>query len=102
MARGTGGTIFAPFFHRDPELAYANRMEPSIWGPNDTVPTVGFVPFSAGAAICPAHNLVPTIASFAIGALLSGANITLLQPSLTVNDLPGTFNHFDTRLRLSR
>ncbi|MBY3339089.1 cytochrome P450 [Rhizobium laguerreae] len=102
VARGTGVIIFAPFFHRDPELAYANRMEPSIWGPNDTLPTVGFVPFSAGAAICPAHNLVPAIASFAIGALLSQADITLLQPSLTVGDLPGTLNHFDIRLRLSR
>jgi hypothetical protein len=77
-------------------------MEPSIWGPNDTLPTVGFVPFSAGAAICPAHNLVPAIASFAIGALLSEADITLLQPSLTVDDLPGTLNHFDIRLRLSK
>ncbi|MBY3345140.1 cytochrome P450 [Rhizobium laguerreae] len=102
VMRGTGVIIFAPFFHRDPELAYANRMEPSIWGPNDTLPAVGFVPFSAGAAICPAHNLVPAIASFAIGALLSEADITLLQPSLTVDDLPGTLNHFDIRLRLSK
>ncbi|RWY68429.1 cytochrome P450 [Rhizobium leguminosarum] len=102
VVRGTGVIIFAPFFHRDPELAYANRMEPSIWGRNDTLPTVGFVPFSAGAAICPAHNLVPAIASFAIGALLSEADITLLQPSLTVDDLPGTLNHFDIRLRLSK
>ena len=66
------------------------------------MPTVGFVPFSAGAAICPAHNLVPAIASFAIGALLSAADITLLQPSLTVDDLPGTLNHFDIRLRLCK
>ncbi|MBY3050643.1 cytochrome P450 [Rhizobium laguerreae] len=102
VMRGTGVIIFAPFFHRDPELAYANRMEPSIWGPNDTLPAVGFVPFSAGAAICPAHNLVPAIASFAISALLSEADITLLQPSLTVDDLPGTLNHFDIRLRLSK
>ncbi|WP_246740167.1 hypothetical protein [Rhizobium anhuiense] len=56
----------------------------------------------AGAAICPAHNLVPTVASLAIGALLSQADITLLQPSLTVDDLPGTLNHFDIRLRLSK
>ncbi|MBY5706164.1 cytochrome P450 [Rhizobium leguminosarum] len=102
VMRGTGVIIFAPFFHRDPELAYANRMEPSIWGTNDTLPAVGFVPFSAGAAICPAHNLVPAIASFAIGALLSEADITLLQPFLTVDDLPGTLNHFDIRLRLSK
>ncbi|MBY5405559.1 cytochrome P450 [Rhizobium leguminosarum] len=102
VARGTGVVIFAPFFHRDPELAYANRMEPSIWGPNDALPAVGFVPFSAGAAICPAHNLVPTTASLAIGTLLSGTDVMLLQPSLTVDDLPGTLNHFDIRLRLSR
>ncbi|WP_064692791.1 cytochrome P450 [Rhizobium aegyptiacum] len=101
IARGTGVIIFAPFFHRDPALVYANRMEPSIWGRNDALPSAGLVPFSAGPIICPAHNLVPTIASLAVGTFLSAADIVLLQPSLTVGNLPGTLNHFDIRLRLT-
>ncbi|WP_348627666.1 cytochrome P450 [Rhizobium sp. R634] len=100
LRRGTGIIIFTPFFHRDPELAFANRVEPSIWGPNEALPAMGFVPFSAGVAICPAHNRVPTIASLAIGALLSKADLSLLQPSLTAGELPGTLNHFDILLRL--
>ncbi|MBX4867274.1 cytochrome P450 [Rhizobium bangladeshense] len=101
IARGTGVIIFAPFFHRDPALLYANRMEPSIWGQNDALPSAGLVPFSAGPVICPAHNLVPMIASFAVGTFLSAADIVLLQPPLTVGDLPGTLNHFDIRLKLT-
>ncbi|NKF33757.1 cytochrome P450, partial [Pseudomonas sp. BGM005] len=53
---GAGVVIFAPFFHRNPALLYANRMEPSIWGENDALPDAGLVPFSAGPVICPAHN----------------------------------------------
>ncbi|WP_434734330.1 cytochrome P450 (plasmid) [Rhizobium sp. YTUHZ044] len=101
IARGTGIIIFVPFFHRDPALLYANRMEPSIWGQNDALPAAALVPFSAGPVVCPAHNLVPTIASLAVGTFLSAADVVLLQPSLTVDNLPGTLNHFDIQLRLT-
>ncbi|WP_106796425.1 cytochrome P450 [Rhizobium sp. H4] len=101
IPRGTGVIIFAPFFHRDPEFLYANRMDPSIWGPNDALPAAGLVPFSAGPVICPAHNLVPTVASLAVGAFLSAADVVLLQPSLAVDNLPGTLDHFAIRLRLA-
>ncbi|WP_259668670.1 cytochrome P450 [Rhizobium lentis] len=100
IARGTGVIIFVPFFHRDPALLYANRMEPSIWGQNDALPAAGLVPFSAGPVICPAHNLVPTIASLAVGTFLSAAEIVLLHPSLDVANLPGTLNHYGIRLKL--
>ncbi|WP_245421405.1 cytochrome P450 [Rhizobium sp. L9] len=100
IARGTGVIIFVPFFHRDPALLYANRMEPSIWGQNDVLPAAGLVPFSAGPVICPAHNLVPTIASLAVGTFLSAAEIVLLHPSLDVANLPGTLNHYGIRLKL--
>jgi len=101
IARGTGVIIFVPFFHRDPGLLYANRMEPSIWGQNDALPAAGLVPFSAGPVICPAHNLVPTIASLAVGTFLSAAEIVLLHPSLDVANLPGTLNHYGIRLKLT-
>ncbi|MBB2792283.1 UNVERIFIED_ORG: hypothetical protein GGD58_001128 [Rhizobium pisi] len=98
---GAGVVIFAPFFHRNPALLYANRMEPSIWGENDALPDAGLVPFSAGPVICPAHNLVPTIASLAVGTVLSESGLALIDPVLPVDNLPGTLDHFAIRLRLS-
>lgn len=100
--KGTGVIIFAPFFHRDTErLAFANRMAPEIWdGADENLPLSGLVPFSAGAAICPAHNLVPLVASLLLANLLSACQLSLPQPRLDPENLPGTLDYSGIRLRL--
>ncbi|RWY79908.1 cytochrome P450 [Rhizobium leguminosarum] len=102
IRKGTGIIIFAPFFHRDDErLDIANRMTPATWIATESKPSVGLVPFSGGAAICPAHNLVPTAASLAMGAILSKATISVAEPSLDPEQLPGSLDHFEIKIRLS-
>jgi len=101
--KGTAVIIFAPFFHRDNErLAFADQMSPSTWINNESDLSAGLVPFSAGPAMCPAHNLVPMVASLVMAALLSKATITLVQPLLDPKALPGTLDNFEIKLRLSK
>lgn len=102
IRKGTGIIIFAPFFHRDDErLDIADRMSPATWLDTESKPSEGLVPFSGGAAICPAHNLVPMVASLAMGAILSKAAISIVEPSLDPEQLPGSLDHFDIKIRLS-
>lgn len=103
IKKGTGIIIFAPFFHRDNErLDIANRLAPAIWFDRESKPSDGLVPFSGGAAICPAHNLVPLVASLAIGVLLSKATISVVEPSLDPDRLPGSLDHFEIKIRLTQ
>ncbi|PKS12442.1 hypothetical protein jhhlp_000648 [Lomentospora prolificans] len=102
VEKGTGVIIFEPFFHRDSErLNFAHHMSPENWARGDAVLGSGLVPFSAGPAMCPAHNLVPLVGSLMMDELLSKATIDLVEPSLDPESLPGTLDHFEVKLRLS-
>jgi hypothetical protein len=101
IARDTGIIIFTPFFGRDDEkFEFANKMSPDIWqrSQNDALAELGIVPFSIGPAICPAHNLVPSVACLAINAVLAEKTLSLIAPKLDPERLPGTLNHFEIRL----
>jgi cytochrome P450 len=100
VKKGTGVIIFTPFFHRDTRLPYANSFEPKLWAKEHAFPLKGLVPFSAGPAMCPAHNLVPLVASLALGAVLSRFMVEPVSPKLDPGNLPGTLNHFEIRVRL--
>lgn len=102
IAKGTSVIIFTPFFHRDDErLAFAHRLNPAPWVDQEAVAPKGLVPFSAGPAMCPAHNLVPMLGSLTIGTFLQQAELSLLQPMLKPDHLPASFNHFEIILQLS-
>ena len=102
IRKGTGVIIFAPFFHRDDErLAFAHRLNPAPWVDQEAAAPKGLVPFSAGPAMCPAHNLVPMLGSLTIGTFLQKAELSLLQPMLKPDHLPASFNHFEIILQLS-
>lgn len=95
--------IFTPFFHRDEEtFADAHRFAPEIWegAADHALPLAGLVPFSAGPARCPAHDLVPMIASFALGLVLSRKRLVATAPGLAPEAMPGTLDHYLIRLRL--
>jgi cytochrome P450 len=101
IRKGTGIIIFTPFFGRDDEdLDFANKLSPGIWerSQNDALAELGIVPFSAGPAICPAHNLVPVLACLAISAVLAEKDLSLIAPELEPGRLPGTLDHFEIRL----
>jgi hypothetical protein len=101
IERDTGIIIFTPFFGRDDEkFEFANKMSPDIWrrSQNDALAELGIVPFSGGPAICPAHNLVPSVACLAINAVLAEKTLSLIAPKLDPEQLPGTLNHFEIRL----
>jgi cytochrome P450 len=99
---GSGLLIHLPFFHRDPgRIPYADRFLPAIWldGRAEAWP---FVPFSDGAAGCPARNHVLFHAGAWIEAL--GREHLFLLPRggrLDPAKLPATFDHFPLRLRIA-
>ncbi|MGN7295084.1 cytochrome P450 [Rhizobium sp. SAFR-030] len=99
LEKGTGILIFTPFFHRDrARFTDADRMNPDIWLSGDSLPLQGLVPFSAGPGLCPAHNLVPLLASLAIGFFLSRSQLSLVGPRMDPERLPGTLDHRAIRL----
>ncbi|WP_376089052.1 cytochrome P450 [Roseomonas sp. CCTCC AB2023176] len=100
MRAGTGVLILAPFFHRDRErLAQADQFLPEAWLEADP-PDPGFMPFSGGPAACPGRDLVLTVGSAMIGALLSHVE-GLERPTLSEGaPLPAQLNPFALRFRL--
>jgi cytochrome P450 len=105
LQRGTGVIIYAPFFHRDNErIANADRFDPEQWLYKDPAEAVPFVPFSAGPAACPGRHLVSLIGGAWLAALLDGARLELVHPADLRPDapLPGTFDHFAIRFRVTR
>jgi hypothetical protein len=102
VVKGSGIVIFAPFFHRnDDTLDFADRMHTPIWSGGDALPARGLVPFSAGPAMCPAHNLVPLIGGLALGAIAGKMAIRLVSPVIRPARLPGTLNHFGLKFEMN-
>ncbi|OXM70076.1 cytochrome P450 [Amycolatopsis vastitatis] len=99
---GTTVLIFAPLFHRDPDLPYADRFEPDIWLDGRAERNPALVPFSAGPAVCPGRDLVQFCASTMLANLLRGhrfeqASGPVLSPD---RPLPATLDNFHLRLNL--
>ena len=96
---GTTVLIFTPFFHRDPELPYADRFEPDIWldGRADANPAL--VPFSAGPAICPGRDLVLFCASTLLAHLIRNHRYELTSGPVLAPErpLPATLDNFHLR-----
>lgn len=113
VEKGTGVVIFTPFFHRDDGneklgSGVANRICPGQWkDKGEVVEEKGLFPFSFGPAMCPAHHLVPLVASLVMGGMLGrgreggmGLELELLQPKMDVESLPGTLDNFEVVLRV--
>lgn len=104
VKKGTSVVIYAPFFHRNKSLASPHQMRTITWIHNeeDADLSDGLVPFSAGPAKCPGHNLVPMVLNLFINDLLSKAEVGLVELVINPEALPGTLNHTEVKLRLSR
>ncbi|WP_410613667.1 cytochrome P450 [Amycolatopsis sp. lyj-109] len=99
---GTTILIFTPFFHRDPDLPYADRFEPELWLDGRAAENPALVPFSAGPAICPGRDLVQFCASTMLANLLRDhryeqASGPVLSPE---RPLPATLDNFHLKLKL--
>ncbi len=99
---GTTVLIFTPFFHRDPDLPYADRFEPDLWLDGRAAENPALVPFSAGPAICPGRDLVLFCASTMLANLLrhhrfEQASGPVLSPD---RPLPATLDNFHLKLNL--
>jgi cytochrome P450 len=99
---GTTVLIFTPFFHRDPDLPYADRFEPDLWLDGRAAENPALVPFSAGPAICPGRDLVQFCASTMLANLLrhhrfEQASGPVLSPE---RPLPATLDNFHLELKL--
>ncbi|MBV9778206.1 MAG: cytochrome P450 [Acetobacteraceae bacterium] len=71
LPAGTGIVIFVPYFDRDPErLPFADQFAPEVWL-DGQAEAYGLLPFSAGPAACPGHNLVLLTASAMLARLLA-------------------------------
>jgi cytochrome P450 len=100
---GTTVLIFTPFFHRDPELAYADRFEPEIWLDGRAADNPALVPFSAGPAVCPGRDLVLFCTSSLLAHLLNEHRYDLASGPVLAPDrpLPATLDNFHLRLDVS-
>jgi hypothetical protein len=105
MPAHTSILIYAPYFHRDEtRVPFAHHFHPDVWIEDD--PEVKgnmprnwpFVPFSGGPAVCPGRNLVLTLTSGMLAALLGDRAVTLRDPDrLPPGRLPGMLDHFTLR-----
>jgi cytochrome P450 len=108
LSKGTGVVVFTPLFHRDGEvLEFADRLEPGLWmkegqGEREVDLARALVPFSAGPAMCPAHNLVPMVGGLALGAVVGRGRLELVQPAMEGGRLPGTLDHSEVKLRVEK
>ncbi|WP_410642707.1 cytochrome P450 [Amycolatopsis sp. lyj-346] len=98
---GTTVLIFTPFFHRDPDLSYADRFEPDLWLDGRAAENPALVPFSAGPAVCPGRDLVQFCASTMLANLLrehgyEQASGPVLSPE---RPLPATLDNFHLKLK---
>ncbi|MEU0532930.1 cytochrome P450 [Amycolatopsis tolypomycina] len=97
---GTTVLIFTPFFHRDPDLPYADRFDPDLWLDGRAAENPALVPFSAGPAICPGRDLVLFCASTMLANLVRDhryeqASGPVLSPE---RPLPATLDNFHLKL----
>ncbi|MEV7097550.1 cytochrome P450 [Amycolatopsis sp. NPDC051045] len=99
---GTTVLIFTPFFHRDPDLPYADRFEPELWLDGRAAENPALVPFSAGPAICPGRDLVQFCASTTLANLLRNHRFEQASGPVLAPDrpLPATLDNFHLRLKL--
>ncbi|KAM7198722.1 Cytochrome P450 [Naviculisporaceae sp. PSN 640] len=115
VEKGTGVVIFTPFFHRDDEneklgKGVAHKICPEQWKDKaEVVVEKGLFPFSFGPAMCPAHHLVPLVASLVMGGMVGrgreggvGLDMELVKPELDVGSLPGTLDNFEVVLRVKK
>jgi hypothetical protein len=95
--------IYAPFLHRDDEqLAQAHSFDPSLWIDKVERPDLGMLPFSHGPVICPAKDLVPLVASFALRRLLDRCTLELSDSAgMGSGRLPGTLDNYTLAFRAS-
>ncbi|MCK8677909.1 cytochrome P450 [Streptomyces lichenis] len=100
LPAGTGFLIYAPLFHRDEALPYADRLTPEIWLDGTARHTEALLPFSAGPAGCPGEDLVLLATSTALAALLERHDYLPERPARLRPDrpLPRTLDHFSLRL----
>lgn len=96
LRAGTHILIIAPFLHRDDRsVPQAHRFDPALWQRANRRPDLGLIPFSHGPATCPAADLVPAVATWAMRSLLSRMDLRLMDDRhLTPDRLPGTLDPY--------
>lgn len=107
LPTGTGLILYAPYFHRDRQLSYADRFAPALWNDDGTPSSQQqglAIPFSDGPAACPGRNLVLLLTTAAIAAILRRVRLRLRAPDALSKGthLPATLNHFAIRFDLAR
>jgi cytochrome P450 len=105
LPAGTGVLVFAPFFHRDPEVVeHPDAFDPAPWAEARRASLPPLVPFSDGPAICPGRNVVLLTTATFLATILAERNIELHQPdpSVLVEPLPSVLDMFRIEVDLPR
>jgi Cytochrome P450 len=101
MPEKTGILIYAPFFHRDGRLPFADRFAPELWLKEEKAEPWCLIPFSAGPASCPGRNLVLLLAGASLALLIRDTTVKFASRSLDAGrPLPATLNHIALRFKL--
>jgi cytochrome P450 len=115
LPAGVNVIVFAPFFHRDPGLPFADRFAPELWlqedDPSRPVRTaadrasgqaVALVPFSYGPGRCPASDLVPMLGSAALATIVAAATPRLHETGRLDGDrpMPGLLDNYTLAFQL--
>ncbi|PXY31942.1 cytochrome P450 [Prauserella muralis] len=96
--------VFAPYFHRDPELMpFADRFEPELWLDGRAREYPALVPFSGGPGQCPGEDLVLFVTSTMLAEFLRRGSYELRAPrNLSARRrLPATLDNFGIRFATS-
>ncbi len=106
LAPGTLFVVFAPYFHRAPELVpFPDGFHPRVppadapGDPGETGRWPGLVPFGAGPGRCPGENLVLLVTATMLAEFLRQGRYRVLAPRSLLargnahDRLPATLNH---------
>jgi cytochrome P450 len=100
---GTQVIIYAPYFHRNPDVVdAADRFAPELWPEGRVQRDSRFVPFSEGDGICPARDLVPLTGAMALAEILTRHRVKMrdadrLDPT---QPLPPTLDNYTLEFEL--
>jgi cytochrome P450 len=103
VAKGTQFLFVNAYMHRDPDRhPLADRFAPEAWLEGDAADDWSFNHLSHGPQGCPGAGLALSLGTAALGSVLRGRSVELVEPSIdSAKPLPHMLDFFSIRLRVA-